>query len=213
MRVQTYLRCRLVSVAAVAMTAVWAGPVAIAAEPALPDTPYPYSVVEQDVSVALREFGHNVGIPIETSSKVQGRLRGRLERLTAKQFLANICAAYALDWYYDGYTLYISSADEKTTRFVSLPSSPPEELVKALKILGFSDERYPLRAGPKAGSVIVSGPPRYVSLVEQTAIALPNLENVRIGPAPGPVSQTTIYRGSAAEIVKFSSEAKVGRRQ
>ena len=175
---------------------------AVAATLPLPDGIYPYSVVEQDLSAALKEYGHNLNINIEISPKVEGKLRGRLPSLSAKAFLDTICQSYALDWYYDGYTLHISTADERTTQFISLRTFSVTDLTQALVKLDFYDERYTVRAGPNAKTVIASGPPRYVSLIEQTVLALPHPERLRLTQHDN-VPQTVIYRGGSVAVVKF----------
>jgi type III secretion protein C len=173
----------------------------------LPGGTYPYSVVEQDVSVALREFGHNVGLYVDVSPKVQGRLRGRLARSSARDFLDNVCGSYALDWYFDGYTLYISTVEERATRFLSLRGFSLQDVTSGLQMLGFDDDRYPLHAGPNGMTVIASGPPRYVALVEQTVGALPHPENLRLASRTDAVSQTVIYRGASTAVVKFAPDS------
>jgi type III secretion protein C len=174
----------------------------------LPEGVYPYSVVEQDLPTVLREFGQNVGVATVVSPKVQGRLRGRLTQTTAQGFLDNLCESYALDWYFDGYTLFISSAGERETRFLPLRSFSVEDLVNALSKLGFYDDRFSLRPAPAGKSVISSGPPRYVELIEQTLLVLPHPENLRVTSHSEGISQTTIYRGSATSVVKFGIESK-----
>jgi type III secretion protein C len=180
----------------------------VAASLPLPEGVYPYSVVEQDLPMILREFGQNIGVATVVSPKVQGRLRGRLARTTAQGFLDNLCEAYALDWYFDGYTLFVSSATERATRFLPLRSFSLEDLETALRKLGFYDGRYPLRSAPTGRSAVASGPPRYVDLIEQTLLVLPHPENLRVTAHSESISQTTVYRGSATSVVKFGIESK-----
>lgn len=173
----------------------------------LPSGVYPYRVVEQDVAAALHEFGHNVGIEVEVSPKVRGRLRGRLAPVSAREFLDNVCGSYALDWYYDGYILHISAMEERTTRFLPLRGFSLQDVTSGLRMLNFDDERYLLRAGPNGATVIAFGPPRYVSLVEQTVTALPHPENLRLASRSESVTETTIYRGASTAIIKFAGDS------
>ena len=46
------------------------------------------------------------------------------------------------------------------------------QLEANLDALGVTDARWPLRGSPDGRLVVVSGPPRYVQLVEQTLSAL-----------------------------------------
>ncbi len=201
---------KLLAAVAVATVSCLAGSVhsTSAATLRLPEGAYPYSVVEQDLSAVLREFGHNVGVYVDISPKVQGRMRGRVAQTTAKDFLDNICESYALEWYFDGYALHISTADEKATRFLSLRTFTLEDLSNALRLLGFFDERYPLHAAPSGKTVIASGPPRYVDLVEQTLLVLPHPENLRLAARTEAVPETVVYRAGSMAIVKFAGESK-----
>ncbi len=170
---------------------------AFAATMHLPDGVYPYSVLDQDVKAVLREFGQNLGLRVKLSPKVSGTVKGKLPRLPAQEFLKHICQMYGLEWYYDGTTLHVSSVSEETTRFlplhraVSLPA-----LIESLRKLSFYDERYPIRTGADNASVIVTGPPVYAALVEQTLLTQ--------GSVP---KQIVIYRGGNVSIEKFVLEA------
>ena len=110
--------------AAVALAGLFGGgPLAasaLAAPMQLPDGIYPYSVLDQDVTAVLREFGQNLGLRVKLSPKVSGTVKGKLPRLPALEFLNHVCQMYGLEWYYDGATLHISSVSEETTRFLPL---------------------------------------------------------------------------------------------
>lgn len=166
-----------------------------------PDGIYPYSIVEQDIAVVLREFGQNLGIRVKLSPKVSGAVKGKLPPLPALGFLNHLCQTYGLEWYFDGSTLHISSISEEVTRFLPLnKSNSPATLIDTLKQLSFYDERYPLRPGPDDLSIVVTGPPVYVGLIEQTLSALPQGAAV---PA-----QTVIYRGASVSVEQFGATSK-----
>lgn len=169
---------------------------ALAAPMQLPDGIYPYSVLDQDVTAVLREFGQNLGLKIKLSAKVSGTVKGKLPRLPALGFLNHVCQMYGLEWYYDGATLHISSVSEETTRFLPLQKALLlPGLIASLERLSFYDERYPIRIGAGGASVIVTGPPVYVALIEQTLLM-----------QGGVPKQTMIYRGGSVAIEKFGSE-------
>ena len=63
---------------------VWSalGPLAqtaVAAQLALPETPYSYTVIDQDLTAALHEFGSNLNIKVNVSPEVRGRILAQLE--------------------------------------------------------------------------------------------------------------------------------------
>ncbi len=162
----------------------------------LPEAEYPYRVVDQDVSVILKEFGQNLGIRVKLSSKVSGRVRGGISKSSALIFLNNVCRLNGLDWYYDGSILHVTSAEEQATRFLPVSKDAVAKLMENLARLSFYDERFPIRVGPDNASMVISGPPAYVTLVEQT------LSSTRQG-SPDMPSQTLVYRGASVSIEKF----------
>ncbi|WP_338664497.1 hypothetical protein VQH23_04870 [Pararoseomonas sp. SCSIO 73927] len=149
---------------------------AVAAGPAPADwrtRPFDYAVVDQDLREVLIELGKRVGLNAVVSEGVRGRVRGRLARGTAIETLERLAAIYGLDWFTDGSTLHVSSVGEAVSRLVDLGGVPPAQLDAALRALGVHDARWPIRASdPNLGLAMVSGPPRYVGLVEQTLAVL-----------------------------------------
>ena len=187
--------------ASIAVAALALGGTASAAEPAWPAAPYDYVVVDQDLRTVLLQFGANIGTRIALSDGVGGRVHGHLPVLPPRQFLDHLAQSYGLDWFFDGTTLAVSATGETETRFVTLPGVGVPALQAALQATGLYDARFALRAGPAAGTAMVSGPPRYLRLVEQTAAAL-----AQPAPAPRPpdaVPLLTVFRGGAVSKVQF----------
>jgi type III secretion protein C len=138
----------------------------------LPPGPYKYLVIDQDVKGVLVEFGRNVGLPVDVSDQVKGRLRGQISTATAREFLDGLCESYGLIWYFDGTALHISAKTEVRTELVSIGRLPPAEAAEKLKVLGVSDERFPVRTTEDTGLVSVSGPPPFLSLARKTLTVL-----------------------------------------
>jgi type II secretory pathway component GspD/PulD (secretin) len=137
-------------------------------EPKWPSGPYKYLVVDQDVKDLLIEFGRNIGVPVRVSDEVSGRVRGRLPAATAREFLNLLCDRNGLVWYFDGAILHVGAEAEVKTELVNIGQLPATELLSKLDTLGIADPRFPVRATPDAGIISVSGPPVFVSLVQQT---------------------------------------------
>jgi type II secretory pathway component GspD/PulD (secretin) len=145
---------------------------ALGADPTLPPGPYKYLVIDQDVKGVLIEFGRNVGLPVDVSDHVKGRLRGQISTATAREFLDGLCESYGLVWYFDGTTLHISAKTEVRTELVNIGRLPPGEATNKLSALGVSDARFPVRTTEDTGIVSVSGPPPFLSLARNTLTAL-----------------------------------------
>ncbi|GJE06788.1 MULTISPECIES: hypothetical protein [Methylobacterium] len=176
----------------------------------LSDKPYSYTVIDQDLSAALQEFGSNVGIKVNISPEVKGRIQGRMPEGTAQAFLDRLATSYNLEWYFDGSVLFVTSAKESRTQLLVLSPIGYEDLTGALDALQISDARFPLRPSPGKAVVMVSGPPRYVALVEQTLAGLVAEEQARpkTGPAARKAPQAqketvlTVFRGGQTTVLR-----------
>jgi len=187
-----------------------------AAELALGDTPYAYTVIDQDLRSALREFGANLGLRLTMTDAVQGRIRGRLPPLAPRAFLDRVATLYGLDWYYDGYAIAVSAQSEGLTTVLTTPGVSFPELKSGLEAMGVWDPRYAVRPQPGQDMVVVAGPPHFVQMTEQLAGLLVAQAAARTpppaaaGPAPAvagaPAPRTsgiTVFRSTQEQRVTF----------
>ncbi|MET2832530.1 secretin N-terminal domain-containing protein [Mesorhizobium shangrilense] len=170
----------------------------------LPSTPYRYTVLDQDLSAALQEFGNNLNIRINISAEVKGRIRGRMPDLPPREFLDRLTKLYDLQWYYDGLVLYVSAAKEAQTRMLVLTPIRFDAFKGALDELDISDDRYVVRPAPGNGLVLVSGPPRFIALVEQAFNGLVAEAQARphVAETPPRESVLILFRGSSTMVVR-----------
>ena len=149
---------------------------------------YPYLIVDQALPDALREFGHNLGIAVEISEKIKGRVRRYDHAGSSGDFLRYLASKHNLDWMFDRGRLVVSSADEKIAR--SWPSSAGafETTKAALAASEIDDPRYPLGFDPDRSELSLSAPPRYMSL------AAPVIERVL---APKATRTVNVIHGRA----------------
>jgi type II secretory pathway component GspD/PulD (secretin) len=137
------------------------------AAPAWFNSPYNYVVLDQDVRVALTEFGRNLGLPVVLSDAVNGRVRGRIEARTAGDFMERLAGANGLTWYFDGSVLHVSADKEFVTRVLDAGRLRGEAVASEMRELGLADERFSLRAARNGNVITVSGPPAYINVVGQ----------------------------------------------
>jgi len=190
----------------------------MAAELALGDAPYSYTVIDQDLRSTLREFSANLGVRVTMTDAVQGRIRGRLPPLAPRAFLDRVTTLYGLDWFYDGYVVSVSAQSEGATRVLPTPGLPFAELRRGLEAMGVWDGRYVVRPqGEGAEMVMVAGPPHFVQLVEQTAAMMvaqaaaarmPPAVAMPAGappppPAPSRAPSLTVFRAAQEQKVTF----------
>lgn len=174
-----------------------------ALEPKWPPGPYKYLVIDQDLKDVLTEFGRNVGMPVDVSDQVKGKLHGQLPDGTANAFLDKLCASYGLVWYYDGAMLHINAKTEVKTALIDIGRLPSDQLTTRLNALGIADPRFPVRSTPDAGVVSVSGPPSYIALVRQT------LATMRVVSVREEVNRITIWRGVKPQAYDLPQERPV----
>lgn len=165
--------------------------------------PFQYVAVDQDIRDVLRELSSAVSVPIEMSDAVRGQAHGRWAQMDAVDFLGRLAHDYRLDWYYDGAMLSVSASSETATRLLPLHGMQLAALRAGLASAGLLDERFGLRDGPLPDTAMVTGPPRFVSIVQQTLEAASPPQ--RPGPqpaAPLPAGERlTIYHGSQRPVV------------
>lgn len=162
-----------------------------AAEPAWPNGTYNYVVLDQDLRDVLRQFGINTGLKISLTDKVAGHVRGPLPAVPPRQFLEGLARQYGLDWLYDGSIISISASSEARTEMVDLGKVSFKTLHDGLSSVGLLDPRYQFRPTMSGRAVLVSGPPRYIELVNRGLAAAANELPAKSDQAP-PVSSPSI---------------------
>ncbi|MGQ4274897.1 secretin N-terminal domain-containing protein [Terrihabitans sp. B22-R8] len=172
----------------------------------LPDTPYYYTVLDQDLAAALQEFGSNLDLKVNVSGEVKGRIRGRIPELAPRDFLDHLTKLYNLQWYYDGLVLYVTAAKEAQSRLFVLAPITFEAFKSTLDALNVSDDRFVVQPAPGNGLVLASGPPRFVTLAEQTLNGL--VAEAQARPRISPAQKTreeqvlTLFRGSQMTVIR-----------
>ncbi|ERT12562.1 type III secretion system outer membrane ring subunit SctC [Photorhabdus temperata] len=134
--------------------------------------PYDYLAKGESLRDVLVNFGANYDASVVVSDKVTDQVNGHFEQDGPQEFLQHLSSLYNLVWYYDGSVLYVFKNSEIQSRLLKLEQTNATELQQALKRSGIWEPRFGWR--PDAGNqlVYVSGPPRYLELVDQTASAL-----------------------------------------
>lgn len=164
--------------------------------------PFQYVAVDQDVRGVLHELSVAASVPIEMSDAVRGQVHGRWSEMGAGEFLSRLAHDNGLEWYYDGSLLAVSAASENTTKLLPLHGIQVAALRSGLATTGLLDGRFGLRDGPISDTAMVTGPPRFIALVQQSLDAAPPPHPA--GPAtPGDtaVEHLTIYHGSQRPVV------------
>ncbi|PJC94248.1 EscC/YscC/HrcC family type III secretion system outer membrane ring protein [Aeromonas lusitana] len=143
--------------------------------------PMPYSYVAEGESLrdVLVNFGANYEVSVVVSDKVNDQVNGQFEHDEPQAFLQQLASLYNLVWYYDGSVLYVFKNGEVQSRLINLERTGAAELKQALQRAGIWEPRFGWRPDADNRLVYVSGPPRYLELIEQTAVALEQQSQLR----------------------------------
>ena len=148
----------------VALTLPWASP-AVAQEVPWRRVSFDLQAVNEPLNVFLTRLLTLQGISVTTSGGVAtGRVNGRFKG-QAEAVFRELAETYGLTWYYDGTTLHVYSLAELETRLMQVEPVDIARIDRTLKQMRLADGRFPLRLSPDEGTVLVSGPPKYVDLV------------------------------------------------
>jgi type III secretion protein C len=139
---------------------------------------FAYVTKGQAVRDFLRQFGASQGLTVVVDPAVEGTVVGNFN-LTPQSMLEFVATTFGLIWYYDGNVLYVYPTSEARSQILRLNYTTSERLKQTLTKLGINDKRYPITFDASANTALVSGPKRYVELVEQSARALDQNESSR----------------------------------
>jgi len=118
-----------------------------------------------DVREALETFAVAEGVPIILSEGVKGAFSGNIDKVPAAEFLDRVATIHNLTWYYDGATIWVYAVGETLTTLIDLRYMKAAEVLTLMRELGVEDSRFPLKEASNSELIMVSGPPRYVTLV------------------------------------------------
>ena len=154
--------------------------------PSLSAAPIPwklptYTLVARgmDLRVALDTFAVAEGLSVVMSPAVSGSFSGDFKDVPSAEFLDRLAMTHNLIWYYDGAALYLYGAGETSTMLIDLQYMKAGEVRSMLAELGVEDARFPLKTTSDDELVMVSGPPRYVSLVAEMVAKADKLREKR----------------------------------
>lgn len=127
---------------------------------------------EEPLTALLYDFCADQGITAVLSPAVQGVVSGRFEEMAPEIFFDQLVHTYNLMWYFHAGALYIYQGHEIQSQLLVLGHVTPSRLTLVLDQVGILDPRYPLRSVNPGNLVYITGPPRFVELVTETAHAL-----------------------------------------
>ena len=164
---------------------------AVAGPPPWTDAPYTYYAKDISLTEALIDFAASFSLSLQVSPGISARVNGRFNNRNAGEFLDQLCSVYGLAWFVHGGTLYISKAAENVTKSLPAAAGNIGSLRQALTDLGVLEARFGWGELADQGVALVSGPPNYVRLIEETIAKLPQVAGGQ---------QTAIFRLKYASV-------------
>ena len=143
------------------------------------DRPYAYYGSGENLVDVLQNFAASYYVPTIIAEDVLGEVNGKVGPLTPVAFLDHMANVYGFIWYFDGHSLYVYNGSAAQQQIISLGFMTTDNFKKTLKKVGIWDGRFFWKAQPKEGLIYISGPPRYVEMVTQTASLLDEKEGDR----------------------------------
>jgi type III secretion protein C len=118
------------------------------------------------VSAIEMVMRHN-RVPVVVSEAVKGTISID-RRVDSRTLFESLVEQYNLEWAYDGTVVSVVPAREKVTKLIDLGGLPYARVRRTLQDLYILDPRHPLIATSSSSVVTVSGPARYVNVIEET---------------------------------------------
>ena len=141
--------------------------------------PYAYFGSGESLQEVLQNFAGSYYMPANIADSVVGEVNGKIGPMTPVDFLDHLANIYGFIWYFDGHTLFVYDGSASKQKIISLQYLPIQQFKKTLKKVGIWDGRFFWREQANEGLVFISGPPRYIDLISQTAQLLDAKEGER----------------------------------
>ena len=132
-----------------------------------------------NLRTALESFAVSQGLSVVLSDAVEGFFSGDFKEMPPMEFLEKVATLHNLTWYYDGAALYFYVSGEIQTLLLDLQYMKAGEVRSMLADLCVEDARFPLKTTSNDELIMVSGPPRYVTLISELIAKADKLRELR----------------------------------
>jgi type III secretion protein C len=146
------------------------------------DAPFTYVASGKTVDEVLTDFSRTFSLRLSLSGRFSSRVSGKFDRRSPTEFLDRLAGVYGFQWFVHTGTLFISRTQDAVTRAIPVARLDSSGgMRRALSELRVLQDKFGYTELPRQGTVVVSGPEAYVTLVEQTITALPaNTEELQV---------------------------------
>jgi type III secretion protein C len=151
-------------------------PASHAGPPPWPDGEFTYYADKITLREVLQDFAAGFNLALEASIPLSEPVNGRFNLRSATEFINRLGGTYGFVWFTHAGRLYVSPGRDIQVRAITAGavSNPANNLRGLLLTLGVLEPKFGWGELPERGTVMVSGPPAYIDLVERTIRALPD---------------------------------------
>jgi len=141
---------------------------------------YSYTARQALVSEVLTNFAAAQGIGLSLPQNLKLFVSGNFHECKPQDFLEQVCGICNLVWYYDGAGLYICTPAEMRSSLLELRYMKADDVIEILQELNVEDPRFPIARTKDNALIKISGPPRYVELIQELVAKADSLRRNRL---------------------------------
>ncbi|MCO5413472.1 type III secretion system outer membrane ring subunit SctC [Ralstonia mojiangensis] len=128
---------------------------------------------KEPVEQLFKAIGSEIHKATRLSNKArQYRISGEFDLRKPFALIERVTSSLGLIWYFDGQIIYVYDNSEVASAMLAVASDTVDSLVSSLKKSALYDNRFPIRHAVGTDFVYVSGPPKYVEVVQAAAALL-----------------------------------------
>lgn len=131
---------------------------------------YAYAAQETSLRTVLQDFASSHGVNLHMGEIPDSTVNGRLRADSAAAFLDRLALEYRFQWFVYNDTLYISPQSSQVSKRIHIAADAAPDLKQALEGIGLLEPKFGWGELPDDGVVLVTGPPEYVSLVNDFSV-------------------------------------------
>jgi type III secretion protein C len=141
---------------------------------------YYHFAKNQDLKELIRNFCAAQSMDAIVSDDISDVVNGKFSDVTPCQFWKDIVSAYGLVWFFDGSMMYAYKSSEVTSAVYQMNRDEMRTLVRVITQLGWLSSNVTFRPLETAGILVVSGPPKLMSLLEELSkkVVIERVSNV-----------------------------------
>jgi len=130
---------------------------------------------KEPVENLFKAIGSEIRKAVRFSNKArQYRISGEFELGQPFEVIERVTSSLGLLWYFDGQVIYVYDSSEASSAMLTIAPEAVDNLIGFLKTSALYDKRFPIKHTVGTRLIYVSGPPKYVEIVQGAASLMHN---------------------------------------